>query len=106
LLIGRTTIGTRVDPSFEHNRSRGTFRGWVPGGYHFLYPGIDAHAQWFCVGRQLDGATLPNVAGVCDAITRKNKQSFNETVSVPLGSNPQPNPMRGPFFSFPLFSRR
>jgi hypothetical protein len=68
--------------------------------------GIDAHAKWFYVGRHLDGATLPNVAGVCDEITRKNKQSFNEPVSVPLGSNPQPNPMRGPFFSFPLFSRR
>jgi len=68
--------------------------------------GIDAHAKWFYVGRQLDGATLPNVAGVCDEITRKNKQSFNETVSVPLGANPHLNSMRGLFFCFPLFSRR
>ena len=68
--------------------------------------GIDAHAKWFYVGRQLDVATLPNVARVCDAITRKDKQSFNETVSVPLGSNPQPNPMRDVFSHFPLFSRQ
>jgi hypothetical protein len=67
--------------------------------------GIDAHAKWLYVARQLDGATLPNVARVCDAITRKNKQSFNEPVSVPLGSNPHLNSMRGLFFRFPLFSR-
>jgi hypothetical protein len=65
--------------------------------------GIDAHAKWFYVGRQLDGPTLPNGARVRDAITRKNKQSFNETVSLPLGSNPHLNSIRGLFLSFPLF---
>jgi hypothetical protein len=38
-------------------------------------------------------------------LTRYNKQSFNEAVSVPWGFHPHPNPMRGLFSCFPLFSR-
>lgn len=44
-LIGRASIGTRVDPSFEPNRHRGTFRSWVPGGYHYLVDSIDPKDQ-------------------------------------------------------------
>ena len=65
--------------------------------------GIDADAKWFYVGRHLDRDAAPNVAGVCDAITRKNKQSFMSSVSEPKGSHPLANSMRGLFFHFPLF---
>jgi GH25 family lysozyme M1 (1,4-beta-N-acetylmuramidase) len=44
-LIARATIGTRPDPSFAPNRHRGTFRSWVPGGYHYLVDSIDPLAQ-------------------------------------------------------------
>lgn len=44
-LIARATIGTRTDPSFAPNRHRGTFRSWVPGGYHYLTDGADPNAQ-------------------------------------------------------------
>lgn len=44
-LIGRATIGTRPDPSFAPNRHRGTFRSWVPGGYHYLVDSVDPKAQ-------------------------------------------------------------
>lgn len=49
-LIARATIGTTRDKSFRPNRNRGTFRSWVPGAYHFLYPGVDAadQAKAFC----------------------------------------------------------
>jgi len=44
-LFGRASIGTAVDPSFEANRHRGTYRGWVPGGYHYLVDSIEGNRQ-------------------------------------------------------------
>lgn len=44
-LIARATIGTTPDPAFGHSRHRGTFRSWVPGGYHYLVEGLDPKAQ-------------------------------------------------------------
>lgn len=44
-LVARASIGTQTDPAFEHSRHRGTFRSWVPGGYHYLVEGVDPRAQ-------------------------------------------------------------
>ena len=35
-LIGRASIGTEPDRSFDDNRAKATHRGWVPGAYHYL----------------------------------------------------------------------
>jgi hypothetical protein len=44
-IIGRVSIGTRTDPSFEHNRHRSMFRSWGVGGYHYLDDGEPGDRQ-------------------------------------------------------------
>lgn len=44
-LFARASIGTEVDPSFDANRHRGTFRSWVPGGYHYLVDSVPGDRQ-------------------------------------------------------------
>lgn len=44
-VTARASIGLATDPSFQENRHRTTFRGWPPGGYHYLSSEPDAKAQ-------------------------------------------------------------
>lgn len=45
--VFRASIGTQTDASLGPNRQRGKARGWVTGGYHFLYrdSSVDVGAQ-------------------------------------------------------------
>lgn len=65
-LIARASIGTTTDPSFEPNRKRADGRGWVPGGYHFLYPAVDGADQAETFLRQLDDTGGPRLLAELD----------------------------------------
>ena len=60
-LIARASLGTIPDPAFAPSRHRAAGRGWQPGGYHFLYPGVDPAAQAEAYLRQLDASGGPRL---------------------------------------------
>ena len=73
-LIGRATIGTTPDKSFPPNRKRADARGWVPGGYHFLYPGVNAVAQAEAYLRVLDQTGGPRLLCELDVETNRGER--------------------------------
>lgn len=73
-LIGRATIGTTPDKSFPPNRARAAARGWVPGGYHFLYPGVDPERQAEAYLRVLDQTGGPRLLCELDVETNRGER--------------------------------
>ena len=73
-LIARTSIGTTPDPSFEPNRKRAEGRAWVPGGYHFLYPGVDPERQAETYLRLLEQTGGPRLLCELDVETNRGER--------------------------------